>query len=226
MKLALTLGAVLGVSALPALALAQDARTHDGLYVRLGAGVAYFSDSAESDPLPLLGGTVQATATAGGPVLQGGVGGTVAPGLIIGGRWLFEMLPGPTATNVQWRDTNPGDFEFDFSTFHVLSPFVDYYFDPDKGMHVQGNLGLAILALGDGRNVDFGNNVEGQTAFGLGFGAGFGYEWWLSDTWSGGVLGELHAAWLGGTASASGSTDLDWSHFVISPSVSFAATMN
>src|SRR5258707_1144293 len=73
-------------------------RFHDGVYGRLGAGAAAFSDSVESEPLPIVG-VAKGTIKGIGPALELALGGSVLPGLVVGGGVWLHSLPGPVASN-------------------------------------------------------------------------------------------------------------------------------
>src|SRR5262245_17885268 len=88
-SLALALG-LASPFALPSEAQAQQ--SHHGLYVRVAAGGSYFSDSVESEPLPIVG-TVDGTLKGGAFSTQIGVGGSISPGFVLGGMILFNHMP-------------------------------------------------------------------------------------------------------------------------------------
>ncbi len=84
------------------------------------------------------------------------------------------------------------------SAFFTFGPYVDYYIDPTSGFHVLGAIGYAAVNLG---NKSSSSNAS--TGFSLGLGAG--YDWWVGDEWSIGVLGRFTSAHMsqennGGTA--------------------------
>src|SRR6188474_2336923 len=83
-------------------ALGQSARTHDGFYLRLGGGLGYVADSVESEDLPFVGGTIEASLTGGAFATDVALGGAVAPGLIIGGGWFAETMPSPSGNDIHY----------------------------------------------------------------------------------------------------------------------------
>jgi hypothetical protein len=157
---------------LPALAHAQSAvREHDGLYARLGAGVPFAMGSAEPD-----GGGPKADISGVGLATELAIGGTLAPGLVLGGGMYQMIVPSPKY-----------EFEGNESTLGAhhagtLGPFVDYYFDPKSGLHAQAALLLSFLV------VDEKDSFESETGSGFGFMAGVGYELWIGEQWSVGPL--------------------------------------
>jgi hypothetical protein len=198
---------------------AQQARNHEGFYLRLGGGFTYLSDSIETDDLLLIR-EAKGTAKGGGGASELALGGAVAPGVILGGGFYSHWVPSLESDDAEIGNLEVGDIEFEESQLHVLGPFVDFYPNPSSGLHLQASLGLALGSLGEGQ----GNNfvIEENGGGGFGFVGGVGYEWWIADNWSLGILGRFTAAWF----SAEDDNEVEWSHAVIAPAVLFTATMN
>lgn len=197
-------------------------RTHDGFYLRLGGGFGFVSDRFESEALPLAGdidGTITGSAVTGELAL----GGAVTPGWILGVGIYTHTVPNPTADDVSVGTVSTEEVEFDEGSFTLVGPFVDHYFDPRKGFHLQGSLGFGLFALGEGELDDepIGEGGE-QTATGFALMVGLGYEWWVSGGWGLGLLGRFAAGWTEGEDD----NDVEWSHSVIAPALLFTATMN
>jgi hypothetical protein len=214
------------VSAFARPAEAQTQRYHHGLYVRVAGGASYFSDTVESDPLPLFG-TVEGTLKGAAFSTQVGVGGSIAPGVVLGGMLLFNHMPSPSATSAESHGplgTTPiADIDFDPTTFTVVGPFVDYYFDPASGLHAQAALGYGVLSLGQGSDRGTGNRrVQDQSGSGFAAMIGGGYEWWVSSSWGVGVLGQL----MFGLGSGEDSAGYTWRHRVLVPGLFVSATKN
>lgn len=154
----------------PSVARAQ-AREHDGFYLRLGAGLGYSIGKAKPDR-----GAGDATASGAAAATEVAVGGTVAPGLVIGGGSYSLILPSPKY-DVDGTKADGG-------THHVggLGPFVDYYVNPKEGLHAQAALLLAYMV------VDKTDHSEGASGPGFGGMLGVGYEVWLGEQWSLGPL--------------------------------------
>jgi hypothetical protein len=200
--------------------------SHHGLYVRLAGGASYFSDSAESDPLPLYG-TVKGTLKGGAIATQFGVGGSIMPGLVVGGTLILQHMPAPSATDAESHNalgtTAIPEIDFDPTTLTVIGPFADYYFHPDSGLHVQAAFGYGILSLGQGGERGSGiNRVQHQVGSGFAAAVGGGYEWWVSSSWGVGVLGQL----MFGFGSGEDSRGDTWKHRVLVPGLLLTATMN
>jgi hypothetical protein len=202
-------------------AQAAQPRVHDGLYLRLGAGLGYLSDSAHSDALPVFGGEIDGTLTGYGPAGELALGGALSPGVFLGGGLYLQWLPSPKAEDVGWR-TAEFDVDFDSAMFWLLGPMVDYYFDATGGLHAQGCVGLAIGSLGEGTGEDLPvARLESQSGTGPGGMLGFGHEWWVAQNWSLGLLGRVSLARF-----ATEEDGVEWSHFVVSPALLFTASLN
>ena len=106
------------------------------------------------------------------------------------------------------------------SSYSVIGPWMDYYFNAHRGLHMPASVGLAVVRGLDAEGVRFNRD---NTAFGAGFLIGVGYEWWVSDEWSVGVLGRL----AGIVATNKDDDGRRWIHAIGSaPSVLFTATYN
>lgn len=67
-----------------------------------------------------------------------------------------------------------------------IGPFVDFYPDPTGGLHFQ-----VLPGWGGLESASSSGNVGGSDPTGLVLSLGAGYEWWLGDQWSAGVMGRL-----------------------------------
>jgi len=207
-------------------ARADPARTRHGLYVRLAAGASYFSDAVESDPIAPFG-QLSGTLKGGAISAEAAVGGTIFPGLVVGGALFVHYLPGPSTTNASASggllSAPVGDIDFDPTTLTVIGPFVDYYFLPGSGLHAQASVGYGILSLGQGNERGSGVlAVHDQKGSGVSAVIGGGYEWWVSDSWGIGVLGQLMMGW----GSGDDTTNHTWKHQLLIPGILVSATMN
>lgn len=163
----------------PALAWADDAaRTHDGFYLRLGLGPGYLNDTGK---LSLAGTNFDFSVKGSGLVNEILLGGTPAPGLVIGGGFQSASFRHPTV--------RLGDLSSDANQAVLVGSiggFLDYYPDPIDGLHFQGFLGFATLSSQDRQGRSSTRNPAG-----LALSAGLGYEWFVSRDWSIGVLGRV-----------------------------------
>jgi len=134
-------------------------------------------------------------------------GGTPSPGVVIGGGIFGSTTPSPTdkANGVEVKMGSVGA--------GVVAPFIDVYPNPQQGFHLQGAIGLAILSAAKGDNTQAcistglglacGTTQDPPDDFagtGLGIVVGVGYEGWVGEQWSIGVLGRL--SYVSGKVSA------------------------
>lgn len=201
--------------------------THDGFYLRMALGAARIWDSVKSGTVTecdsqgyCAGGKWEGTAEGFGAATELAFGGTVGRGVVIGGGIYNHIIPSPTASNVKFAGVDQnGEIDFETSVFTLYAPFVDFYFDPNQGLHLEGALGFAMLAAGKGKVSGY-EFTSSQTATGFGFMVGFGDEWWVGSQWSLGLLGRLTYA----SMSATDDNDTDWSHKALVPAILMTAT--
>jgi hypothetical protein len=140
------------------------------------------------------GGSVNGSFTGASLVGEFAMGGTPAPGLVIGGGIYWSAAPKPGRQNVDVAgpgSTNPVPSQN--VAFGILGPFVDYYIDPKGGWHIQGALGLGGVSIDDAQSND--KRVQPRKQGGFGFMLGGGYEAWVANQWSlGGMLRLMYAS--------------------------------
>jgi hypothetical protein len=169
----------------------SGAHRHNGFYMRFGLGLAGASSAtdATSSNVAINGGGIDVSSFA--VPLELAIGGTPAPGFVIGVGSYGSIWPTPHATLKNFGRS----FESDAGPVVVssLGPFVDYYFDPEKGLH--GQFGVAFASASAARSTDSGVavRVPSQDFAGKGWSAmgGFGWESWIGQEWSMGILGRL-----------------------------------
>jgi hypothetical protein len=191
---------------------ARGVHLHDGFYLRLGIGFGSYDESLKQD-----GASEESHVTGLASVGEIAVGGTIAPGLILGGGvWSSSLLASDRTIRGPMPPAEVIDSKADCS---LVGPFVDWYFDPGKGLHLQAAFGFATVR---GYSLDGETNTD-EAAVGGGAMIGFGYEWWVSQQWSFGILGRL----TGVLATGTDATGTRWLHGVgTSPSILFTATYN
>jgi hypothetical protein len=202
----------------------EPRHVHDGLYLRIagGVGLAALALDAESQRFatPASGdreGRFDGAARAWAIATELGCGFTPARGLVIGLGVYTLTVPSAEAKEV---GVGSGRYSFSLSQLAIVSPFADWYFDPSAGFHVQAGLGLATLVMGPGEPTGLGPRLRPYTAVGVGAHVGIGYEWWIADEWSVGVLGRLtHAALWGRDAEG-----VAWKHRPTGGAVLLSAT--
>jgi hypothetical protein len=195
-------------------------REHDGFYLRLGAGLSRIGATFASERSSELRGPVEGSLSHGAVVSEFAVGGTPAPGLVIGGTFNLALAGDVTTSDLKVNGAPAVDIHYNGASMVFLGPFVDYYIDAHLGWHVQGALGLAGFNLTEGRRS--GTQVRERTeAGGLGFAVGAGWEGWIGKQWSMGVLLRLMYASV-----ETNQNDFErWSYNALSfPEVLFSAT--
>jgi hypothetical protein len=199
-------------------------RRHDGFYFRfaLGIGVGHDSMSAsgvlptsqelsfEARPFSGSGGSSAATT-------ELAFGFTPASGFAVGlGVYTASLLH----LLVDVNDPNTGTYSFRVSQLAIIGPFADWYFDPASGLHAELTPGLATYVAGVGYPEIAGALAQAHTALGFGVSAGLGYDWWIGDQWSIGILGRL----LFGVTSGTDNRHVGWSHATYAPAALLTAT--
>ena len=167
-------------------AAAQEAPVREGLQVRAMLGPAWMYAAASGESANGEDGAVTGFGIGG----LATVGGTPAPGLVVGGGAMGAHIFAPEAS------VNGNDTSLDADAIAlVVGPHIDYYPDPGEG--------LATLAAGDDRTE--------QIALGFGGVVAVGHDWWLSDRWSAGVLARVQVMkTFTDIPSAAGATDVSY----------------
>jgi hypothetical protein len=186
---------------------------HDGFYLRFGTGFGGYNETITAENADE-SSTVSGMSTVGELAL----GGAIRPGLILGGGvWTSSVM----ASDRNIRGMDPPDEVIGGSgNFTLIGPFIDWYFNPHRGLHLQGAVGFATV-----RGWDLPEAQDNPDAVSVGGGVmiGFGYEWWVSNQWAVGVLARI----AGVGAVQEDETNMQWTHGIgASPSVLFTATLN
>jgi hypothetical protein len=149
-------------------------RTHDGFYLQLDAGLGYLSTSASA------GG---AKVTYSGVTLPSAllIGGSLMPGLVLGGTIVTDYAPSPGVSIAGQSGNFTGASLYLFG----IGPFVDFYPDPASGLHFQAMVGYG------GLQATYKGNVSNGGPTGVVLSVGGGYDFWVADEWSIGVMGRF-----------------------------------
>jgi hypothetical protein len=199
-------------------------RRHDGFYFRFGGGIGAAHDSMEANvPLPSrqsfpfepqrFGGSGGSSAA----TTELAFGLTPGEGFVVGLGFYTATLP---RLVVDANDPNTGSYTFRVSQLAIIGPFADWYFEPTSGLHAEVCPGLATFVAGAGEPEYAGPGAQAHTALGFGVSAGVGYEWWIGDQWSIGLLGRL----LVGITSGTDNRHVGWSHSTYAPAALLTAT--
>ena len=149
-------------------------RFHDGFYFRgsLGAGAIGATIDVEglNDDVEVSGG---------GLSLDLMFGGTPADGLVIGGAYFFSQANKPNVKIGSIEGESKNNFNFG-----IIGPFLDWFFVPDGGFHAGVIIGGAVATVTNNDGTE-----ESSAATGGGGGIFLGYDFWIGDQWSLGILG-------------------------------------
>jgi hypothetical protein len=197
----------------------EGARVHDGFYLRIGSGFAVFDERLQSDELAS-GASIEARNRGIATSSDIAIGGTVAPGWVIGGGiYTVDLIASTLRTSGASLTEIPAELDPGLRNSSIIGPFVDWYPNVRGGFHAQAALGLATLTPRL-----FGHPATDDSeylALGGGLLIGAGYEWWIADEWSLGVLTQFGARFLSGEDDAGAG----WSHVVTtSPNLSVTLT--
>lgn len=155
-------------------------RTHDGFYLRFSVGIGSMSPTVKVDASGQTNEVTYSGTTAAFDLM---LGGNISKNVVLGGAG--QSLRIADAQQERLGTKSDANQSLQLS---MLGPFVDVYPDPKGGLHFQGLIGLASLQA----QSDNGNRSE--TLEGLGLSAGVGYDFWVGQQWSIGVLARYHYA--------------------------------
>lgn len=146
---------------------------HDGFFLRMGLGYAYVNTKIEvTDPVEL-SGSIKGSGVGLGLM----IGGTIAPGFVLGGALLGHGVSEPDFE----LDGTKIDTKDETLTFSVFGLFGQYYFDATSGGYLQALIGFGQLDDNDNNNNNSNNNEKPSGAV---FGIGGGYDFWVGEQWS------------------------------------------
>jgi hypothetical protein len=197
---------------------------HDGFYARFGVGPGYFWDSVNTEAKYGNDGSLRGKLL----TLNFMLGLSVVDGLILGVGFSWSSVSHIHAeTNHRTFSGQEKDFRI---TFAQIGPFIDFYPNPRKGLHFQAALGRAGYA--GNTNDFFDDPSEDDYSFdvydilvgdpkGYSGTGGVGYDFWIGEQWSLGVLANLSYFALRDFSSA-GSTY----HRIWTPALTACVTLN
>lgn len=190
-------------------------RTHDGFYLRLGLGFGGLGMNLDVDDQGRPG-----SAKASGPALltEIALGGTLGESLVLGFGVFTSDVSNNRALTLRMEGANPYSVNarVDELSAGVVGPFLDYYFDPHRGLHLQGAVGIGVTSF------ERQSDREQVLLGGLGVMLGVGHEWWVGEQWSLGVLARV--LWTGVGGEDPVSSDLTYSGSAFVPGLLMTAT--
>lgn len=190
--------AAMGMLLIAGTAHAQ-AETHDGFYLRLALGGGG-GKLERSGNLDAGNGVYSGDSSISGPmsVFELALGGTPAPGLVVFGGLVAYTHP---EAKLEREDGSEVDLDGGLET-GIMGAGVDYYIDDRGGFHFGGMLGLGYARA----PTPEGSLFENMGGAGGALSLSIGYDWWVSEQWSIGVLGRALGGKLHGEATTAGVT--------------------
>jgi hypothetical protein len=186
----------------------EGARVHDGFYLRASSGFAVYDERFESDELPL-GGSLDGRNRGFASVSDLAIGGTVAPGWVIGGGiFSADLVASTLRISGSGLAAPPAELDPGLRSISLFGPFVDWYPNVRGGFHARAAVGLSTLTPRV-----FGHPSTQRSeylAVGGGLVLGVGYDWWVADEWSIGIMSQVTARLMTGKDD----TDTKWTHLV------------
>jgi hypothetical protein len=186
----------------------EEPNVHDGFYLRFAVGFGVYDERLDSASSASYGGKIEARSRGISTQQEVAIGGTIARGLVLGGGIYTADLIASTLKLDQGSGV-PDELDTELRTFILLGPFLDYYGNPRRGFHLQGALGLAVLTPRMAGDLSTDNDI--YRAIGGGLMLGTGYEWWVADEWSLGILARLTLNVLTGKDDS----DVRWTHVAL-----------
>lgn len=188
----------------------REAYRHNGFYLRLGSGFGVFDERLSSESSATYGGEVRGRNRGIAQLAELAIGGTIGEAWVLGGGiYSADLLASTYKTGDGASATPPAELDPELRNVALIGPFFDWYPNPHRGFHLQGALGLATLTPRI-----FGDSATERSeylAVGAGLMLGAGYDVWVDEEWSLGVLARTTAA----VCSGEDDVDVSWLHLVI-----------
>ncbi len=166
--------------------------THDGFYLRmsLGLNLGALSRSVEAEVSDVVGYESDSDISGGGLGLELTIGGTPATGFVVAGTWLGA---GILDAVIERDDGSELELEEPLN-FAMIGITLDGYVRPKAGFHLGGTLGPGVA----GARLPEDSLFDYIGGWGWAIALHMGYDWWIGEEWSLGVLGRLIGARLSG----------------------------
>jgi hypothetical protein len=154
--------------------------THDGFYLSGALGFGRMRDDMKLT-VDLLGLGREYEGHAEGFSVAGHLfaGYTVTKALVVGGGIFFEQVADP---EIELEGSDLGD-DVSVGTLVLVGPGVVWYPDKHGGFHLLGAVGGARIELRDDSD-----RIQDHSPVGGGIAIGVGYDFFIGDEWSAGVL--------------------------------------
>lgn len=183
---------------------------HDGFYLRFGTGFGGYDERLGSRSSATYAGEIEGRNRGLATLGELSLGGTVGRGWVVGGGvFSADVLATTYKSGEDSSQLPPTELDPELRNVALIGPFFDRYPDPTEGFHFQAALGIATLTPRV-----FGHSGTEQSEYlaaGGGVMLGAGYDWWVAEEWSLGVLARTTAALVSG----SDASDVRWWHVVV-----------
>jgi hypothetical protein len=198
-------------------------KTRDGLFFHVSLGGAAHIGSAETK---VSGATLwKADVSGGGADLQLALGGTIAPGFVLGGEVGAHVVTDPTLKNVTGSSGPPeGKLKGSLSYTRVALLGV-YYPDAKSGVYLLASLGVAHqqFTSSDDTLAKATKDAYGYQVNGVGVAGGVGYDFPVGGRSAIGGLFRLDFASMSGSETPA-AIKLDRTAKMVSPSLALVYT--
>lgn len=161
---------------------------HDGFFFRFSLGFAHATggwevpDSGSGGEAP--SNPVTGSMSGNGAIAELLLGGTPAPGFVLGGGSLGVSVPTLTLERDGSSSTSSMDMSAVLSVPHL---FAMVYPNPEAGPHLGAMVGYGVATLSD----EDGEDVYADDITGPVVGGGFGFDGWVGQQWSLGFFGRV-----------------------------------
>lgn len=180
---------------------------HDGFYLRVASGFGVYDERLTSAAAPEYDGSAKGRLRGMAALAELALGGSIGRGWVLGGGIYSADLIASTFRSNPGSALPPAELDTGLRSVTVIGPFLDWYARESGGFHLQFGLGLGTMTP-----QVFGDPATRQSeyaAIGGGLMLGVGYEWWVDDDISLGILSRTTAVLLRGHDDA----DVAWTHF-------------
>jgi hypothetical protein len=193
----------------------REAYRHNGFYFRIATGFGVLDERLSSESSARYGGEVHGRNRGIVQLGEIAIGGTVGEAWVFGGGvYSADLLASTYKRGNGAISIPPAELDPELRNVSLIGPFFDWYPNPHRGFHFQSALGLATLTPRV-----FGDSATERSeylAVGGGLMLGAGYDVWVDEEWSLGVLARTTAV----ACSGRDDSDVRWLHVVItSPSL-------
>jgi len=180
---------------------------HDGFYLRVATGFGVYDERLTSAADAEYGGSAKGRLRGMAALSEIALGGSIGRGWVLGGGIYSADLIASTFRSNPGSAVPPAELDPGLRSLTVIGPFLDWYASDTGGFHIQFGLGLGTMTP-----QVFGDAATRQSeylAIGGGLMLGVGYEWWVGDDISLGILSRTTAVLLRGHDDS----DVAWTHF-------------